>query len=79
MMMKHHNNKYIKTQQDYQSVQHYKGTMLRFLLMGRLEQAKLTLWRDLNIILQMNVEGLSQEPSKISSNIFKAVMMDRYN
>jgi hypothetical protein len=47
--------------------------------MGRLEQAKLTLWRDLNIILQMNVEGLSQEPSKISSNIFKAVMMDRYN
>jgi len=56
MMMKLHNNKFIKIQRDCQYVQHCKVIMPRYLLMDKLAQEKPILCKDLNIILQINVE-----------------------
>lgn len=55
----------------------WRDTMLRFLLMGRLEQAKPTLCKASSTVSPMKREGLFQERLKIFSDIFRAVKIKK--
>ena len=77
--MRLNNNRSITLLLDYLYVQHFKDIMLLFLLMGKLELARLILCKVLNIIYMIMKEELFLELFKISSNIYKNVKINKQN
>jgi hypothetical protein len=78
-MMKLNNNRFIILLQDYLYALHFKDIMLLFLLMGKLELARLLPCKVLNIIYMIMKEELFPELFKISSNIYKDVKINKQN
>ena len=78
MTIKHLKNKSIKIQPGCLSALHSKATMPQSLPMDKLELAKLTPWKDSNTVWLTKPEESSPELSKISSDLSKVVMTNKY-
>lgn len=72
-----HRRRCIRRLHDCLSAQHWKATMLPSWLMDRLARGRHSQWRDSDTICVMSSEASFLEPSRTSSNTFRAVTMNK--